>query len=304
MAQRLPVLGFLNSRSRVESTGHTAAFLDGLKASGYVDGRNIRIEYRWAEGDYARLPALASELLQIGPAVLVSAGGSVTARAAKAATGTVPIVFLLGLDPVRLGLVASFNRPGGNITGVCFITTELGAKRVAILAELLPGMKRVGLMQNRASPDTDFHRSEVATAATVLGRDIVVADASAAEEIETAIGALKQQDADALIVQNDPFFDSQRDRIVALAARFALPAIYHIREFPEGGGLASYGASLTDTYRELGTQTARVLRGEKPADMPVQTPTRFELVVNLKTARTLAVAVPDTILARADEVIE
>jgi putative tryptophan/tyrosine transport system substrate-binding protein len=300
----MPIVGFLSSRSPNESEIHAAAFRRGLSETGFVEGRNVTVEYRWAEGYYERLPGLVSELADLHPSVLVTVGGSVSALAAKPATATIPTVFVMGDDPVKLGLVASFNRPGGNLTGVAFLTGELGSKRLGLLCELVPDASAVGLLLNPNDPGAEDQRQDVEMAAKALGRRLLVLHASAASEFEPNFAIMIREHVGALIVENDPFFDSQRDRLIALAARSGISAIYHIRDFPAAGGLMSYGASLADAYREVGNYTGRILKGERPADLPVMQPTRFELVINLKTAKTLGLTVPPSLLARADEVIE
>jgi len=254
-------------------------------------------------GHYERLPALASELVGLRLAVLVTVGGAPSALVAKAATATIPIVFLIGDDPVKVGLVASFNRPGGNLTGVSFLTGEVGAKRLGLLCELVPKAGVVAVLINPNNPGAESHRQDVQTAAQTLGRRLLVLRASTETEFASNFAMLTRERVGALVVENDPFFDTQRDRLVALAARNAVPAIYHIREFPAAGGLMSYGASLADAYREVGIYTGRILKGEKPADLPVEQPTKFELVINLKTAKALGITIPQSLRLRADEVI-
>ncbi len=300
----MPVIGFLSSRSSEEAAVHTAAFRRGLSETGLVEGQNVAIVFRWAEGRYERLPALAKELVDLGVSVVMSGGGSPSALAAKAATSAIPIVFVIGDDPVKVGLTASFNRPGGNLTGVAFLTGELGAKRLGLICELVPGNSAIALLLNPDNPAAEAQRLDVQAAAQALGRRLLALHARTDTDFEANFAMLKQEQAGALIVQNDPFFDSRRDRIMALAARHAVPAIYHIREFPAAGGLMSYGASLADSYRQAGSYIGRVLRGEKPADLPVVQPTNFELVINLKTAKTLGLTVSPSLLARVDEVIE
>jgi putative tryptophan/tyrosine transport system substrate-binding protein len=302
--QSLPLTGFMTSRSAKESELHTAAFLRGLSEAGYLPGQNARIEYRWADGHYERLPEIAAELVKFPLAALVAAGGEPSAIAAKRATATIPIIFLIGGDPVKAGLTASVNRPGTNATGVSFVTAELGSKRVNLIAELVPKAPTIALLVNPHMADTDAHIQSARSGADALGRRLLVLHASTPAELGPSFDAIAKESAGALVVQNDPFFDSQRDRLIALAAQYAVPAIYHIREYPAAGGLMSYGASLLDTYHLLGTMTGRVLKGEHPQDMPVLQPTRFELVINTKTARSLHLAVPPQMLALADEVIE
>jgi len=299
-----PLVGLMSSRSPGESAVHVAAFRKGLGENGFVEGQNVAIEYRWANGDYPRLPALASELKSLRVNVIVAAGGAPSALAAKGATTTIPIVFVIGDDPVRIGLIASFNEPGGNLTGVSFFTNELGAKRMGLLCELVPKVSAVGMLLNPNDPGAELQRQDVLTAAHALDRRLIVVRASTDAQIESSFAMLKREHAGALLVQNDPFLDSQRDRIVMLAARTAIPAIYHIREFPAAGGLMSYGASLADAYRQAGAYTGRILKGEKAADLPVMRPTKFELVINLKAAKELGLTVPQSLLLRADEAIQ
>jgi putative ABC transport system substrate-binding protein len=297
------LVAFLTTRSPEESAVHTAAFLRGLEETGYVDRRNMAIEYRWARGQYERLPTLAAELAGLRPAVIV-AGGDPSALAAKVATKNIPIVFIIGDDPVRLGLVASLNRPAGNATGVSLITSALGAKRLELLCELVPDAGIIGLLVNPSNPNAEAHALEVQTAAQVLGRRLIVLRASLETEFESNFATLRKEEGRALVVENDPFFDTRRDQLVALAAGRALPVIYHISEFPKAGGLMSYGPSLIDGYHQLGIKTGRVLNGANPGDDPVVRPTRFELVINLKAVKALGLDVPDKLLVAADEVIE
>ena len=300
----MPIVGFLSSRSPHESEIHAAAFRRGLSETGFTEGRNVGIVYRWAEGHYEQLSGLASELVALRVSVLVTVGGSVSALAAKPATATIPIVFVLGDDPVKLGIVASFNRPGGNLTGVAWFTGELGSKRLGILCELMPDATAVGLLLNPNAPEAEAQRRDVEMAAKALGRRLLVLHASAEPEFEQNFAMMAREHVGALVVANDPFLDSRRDELVALAARTGVAAIYHIREFPAAGGLMSYGASLADSYRQAGNYAGRILNGEKPADLPIMQPTKFELVINLKTAKALGLTVTPSLLARADEVLE
>jgi putative ABC transport system substrate-binding protein len=300
----MPVVGFLSSRSPNESEVHAAAFRRGLSEAGFVEGQNVAITYRWAEGHYERLPALASELVGLRVSVMATVGGAISALAAKPATATIPIVFVMGDDPVKLGLVTSFNRPGGNLTGVALLTGELGSKRLGLLCELVPDANAVGLLLNPKDPGAEVHRQDLEMAAKALGRRLLVLHASAETEFEQNFAMMTREHVGALVVANDPFFDSRRDQLIALAARTGVSAIYHIRDFPAAGGLMSYGTSLVDAYRQVGNYAGRILKGEKPADLPVMQPTRFELVINLKTVRALGLTVPPSLLARADEVIE
>jgi putative ABC transport system substrate-binding protein len=300
----IPIVGFLSTRSPEESADHTAAFRRGLSEMDYFEGQNVVIEYRWANGRYERMRALASELVSLRAAVIAAVGGAPSALAANAATATIPIVFLMGDDPVKYGLVASLNRPARNVTGVSFRTGELGAKRLGLLGELVPSASVIALLLNPNNPEAEPQRQDVQTAALALGRRLLVLRASTETEIKSAFAKLIQERVGALVVENDPFFDSQRDQLMAFAARNSMPAIYHIREFPAAGGLMSYGASLTNAYREVGTYTGRILKGTKPADLPVMQSTRFELVINLKTAKALGLTIPQSLLLRADEVIQ
>ena len=300
----LAVVGYLSSRSPEESAAHTAAFRRGLGDTGYIERENVAIEYRWAKGDYERLPSLASELAKLGVNVLVAVGGTPSALAAKAATATIPIVFLIGEDPAKIGLVAAFNRPVRNLTGVTFVTTELGAKRLGLLYESVPNAGVSAFLLNPNFQEASSQAETMQSAAHSLGRRLLVLQASTEKEIASSFATLSRERVGALVVQNDPFFDSQRSQLVALAARNAIPTIYHIREFPAAGGLMSYGASLSDAYRQVGTYAGRILKGTNPADLPVEQPTRFEMVINLKTAKALGIALPQSLLLRADEVIQ
>jgi putative ABC transport system substrate-binding protein len=300
----MPTVGFLSSRSPEEAAVHTAAFRQGLRETGFVEGQNIAIAFRWAEGNYDRLPTLAKELVDLRVSTIMAGGGSPTALAAKTATAILPIVFVIGDDPVKAGLTASFNRPGGNLTGVAFLTGELGAKRLGLICELVPDPGPVALLLNPNDPGAELQRQEVQAAAEALGRRLLVVYARAETEFEANFATLKRERVGALVVENDPFFDSRRELIMSLAARNAVPAIYHIREFPAAGGLMSYGASLADSYRQAGNYAGRILKGEKAADLPVMQPTKFELVINLNTAKSLGITVPPSLLARVDEVIE
>jgi putative tryptophan/tyrosine transport system substrate-binding protein len=302
--QQTPVIGFLSGRSSGESASVEAAFRRGLKEAGYIDGQNLQIALRWADGQYSRLPALAADLINRQVTVLVSVGGEVVALAAKAATATIPIVFVMGSDPVEVGLVASLNRPGGNITGVTLLAGPLGAKRVELISELVPRAAVIAFLVNPNHPRADLDTAETDEAARTLAKTVRVVTARSSADFEPAFASLVPQNVGALIVNRDGFFNSRRDQIVALAARHAVPAIYESREHVEAGGLMSYGPSYTDTYRKAGIYTGQILKGSKPAELPVQLPTKFELVINLKTARALGLEVPPTLLARADEVIE
>ena len=297
------VIGFLSSRSPSKSSGLVAAFRQGLQDAGFVEGQNLAIAFRWAEGRYDRLPVLAAELVDLRVAVILSAGGSPSALAAKAATSTVPIVFSAVSAPVQLGLVASLNRPGGNLTGMGMFGSELWAKSVELLKELVPSVAVTAYLMNPSSPSAEIY-AEAAAAVSAQGLEVHVLNASTEQEVHEAFAALKKLNAGGLIVPNEPFFDSQRHSIVELAARYAIPAIYGVREYVVDGGLLSYGASIPDSYRRAGIYVGRILKGEKPADLPVQQPTKFDLVINLRTAKTLGLEVPPTLITLADEVIE
>ena len=281
-----------------------AAFHSGLREAGYVEGQNVAIVYRYADGQYDRLPMLAAELVRSQVAVLAATGGDSAVLAARAATATIPIVFTIGSDPVALGYVASLNRPGGNVTGVVLLTSNLGAKRIGLLRELIPNASAIGVLDNPTNPVAAAQLKEVQAAAASVDVRLIIANASAGRDFEPAFALFVQQRASALIVSADPFFNSQRDRIVALAARHALPAIYEWREFTEAGGLMSYGTSVTDAYRLAGIYAGRALKGEKPADLPVIQSSKFELVINLKTAKALGLDVPLGMSAAADKIIE
>ena len=301
---RAPVVGFLSSRSPDEAAVHTAAFRRGLSEAGFVEGQNVSIVFRWAEGHYERLHALAKELVDLRVSTILAGGGELSARAAKEATTSIPVVFVIGDDPVKVGLTASFNRPGGNLTGVSFLTGELGGKRLGLICELVAGAGPVALLLNPKDMGAELQRQDVEAAAQALGRRLLVLYARTETDFETSFETLKREEVGALVVENDPFFDSQRNQIISLAARDAMPAIYHIWEFPAAGGLMSYGASLADAYRQVGNYTGRILKGEKAGDLPVVQPTKFELVINLKTAKALGLNVSPSLLARVDEVIE
>ncbi len=300
----MPMIGFLSSRSPGESAGVVTAFRRGLDESGFVEGQNLVIAFRWAEGRYDRLPALAADLVDLRVAVLFAAGGPPSALAAKAATATIPIVFSASNDPVGLGLVASLNRPGGNVTGMSTFTSELGAKSVELLKELVPAAAVIGYLVNPSNPSAGLYAKEASNAASALGVAVHVLNASTEHDLDDAFASLATLGAGGLAVPAEPFFDSQRDRIVALAARHAVAAIYGFREYAVAGGLMSYGASLPDSYRRAGIYVSRILKGERPADLPVVQPIKFELVINVKTAKALCLQIPDKLLALADEVIE
>jgi putative ABC transport system substrate-binding protein len=300
----LPVVGFLSSRSPGESSEVVAAFRRGLRDSGFIEGQNLLIAFRWADGRYDRLPALAAELVQLRVAAMFAAGGPPAAFAAKAATQATPVVFSAVNDPVRLVLVASLNRPGGNLTGTNSFTVELAAKDIQLLKELVPATTLVAYLVNPSNPSVENYVKEAATAASALGIAVRVLNASTEPELDDAFASLAKLGAGGLVVPGEPFFDSQRDKIVALAAGHAIAAVYTFREYAVAGGLMSYGPSLPDAYRQGGTYVGRILKGEKPADLPVMQPSKFELVLNLKTAKALGLEVPWQIQQLADEVIE
>jgi putative tryptophan/tyrosine transport system substrate-binding protein len=299
----MPVIGFLDSSSADDYAPFLAAFRVGLNEAGFVEGRNISIEYRWADGRYDRLPALAAELVRVPVTVLV-ATGITAAVAAKAATTTIPIVFNTGGDPVTFGLVASLNRPGANVTGVASLGKVLVAKRFELLRELVPKADAIAFLVNPNNAVAELDTSDARAAAAALGQKLIVLKAGSEGDIDMAFTAIAEQRAGGLLQQLDPFLQSRRDQLVALAARYRLPAIYERRDFAAAGGLMSYGTSLSDALRLVGNYAGRLLKGEKPANLPVQQPVKFELVVNLKTAKALSLEVPPTVLARADEVID
>jgi putative tryptophan/tyrosine transport system substrate-binding protein len=302
--QPMTLIGFLSARSPEDSTHLLPAFAVGLAEGGYVEGQNLAIEFRWGRGRYDLLPAMAAELVSRGVAVLTTAGGEPSALAAKRATSTIPIVFGVGGDPVRLGLVESFSRPGGNATGVTLLTNLMEPKRLGLLRELVPGVPLIGVLLNPNFAQAPVQLQQIEEAARSIDQRITVANVSADEELEAAFAAFTRQSVGALLVAADPYFDTRREQIVALAARHRLPAIYQFREYALAGGLLSYGVSITDAYRQYGVYTARILKGAKPADLPVLQPTKFETVINLKTAKALDVKISDNLLSLADEVIE
>lgn len=298
------VIGFLHTRSRESFLPNVVAFPEALKEAGYVEGKNISIEYRFADGQYERLPALAAELVRRPVAVLVAGGGEPSALAAKAATSTIPIVFAIGSDPVKAGLVASFNRPGGNITGMNILTDLLEAKRLGLLHQLVPKATTVAFLWNPRFASAESQQRDVQDAARDLGLKVQALTASTEMEIDSAFEAISQQKIPALIIGADPFLDTNRDRIIALAATRKVPTVYQFREHARAGGLMSYGIDIIDVYRQLGRYVGRILKGEKPVDLPVLRPTKFEFVINLKTAKALGLSVPSGLMAIADDVIE
>jgi putative ABC transport system substrate-binding protein len=300
----MPVVGYLSSRSPGESAAVVAAFRQGLGESGYVVGQNVAIEYRWAEGNYDRLATLAAELVGLRVAAILAAGGPPSALAAKKATSKIPIIFSAADDPVGLGLVESLSRPGGNITGMSVFNSALGAKRLGLLHELVPSTNRIAYLTNPANPSVRLEVIAVQEAAKTFGIDLQILNASNDQEIEAAFAQLAELNAGAIIVAGEPYFDSRRAAIVELAARHAIPASYSWRENVAMGGLLSYGTIINESYRHSGIYCGRILKGEKPADLPVMQPTKFELTINLKTAKALGLTVPPALLTGADEVIE
>jgi len=299
-----PVVGFMSGRSAPDSAHLVAAFREGLGEAGFVDGQNVIIEFRWADGQYDRLPALAAELVSRPVAVLLGVGGDPSAIAAKRATSTIPIVFGVGGDPVKAGLVDSFNRPGANLTGYTLLTSEMESKRVGLLRELVPGVALVGVLLNPKFGPAAQQSQQIENAARMVGQKLVIATASSDEELSAAFASLVRERVNALLVAADPYFDTRRDQIIAFAAQNRLPTIYQFREFAAAGGLISYGPRITDGYRQAGNYTGQILKGAKPGNLPVLQPTKFELVINLKTANALNLALPNSIQLLADEVIE
>jgi putative tryptophan/tyrosine transport system substrate-binding protein len=303
-AQARPVIGFMSSRSPEESAHLVEAFRRGVKEGGFVEGENVAIEFRWAHGDYSRMPALAADLVSRKVTVIAAVGGDPSNKAAKQATATIPVVFATGSDPVSAGLVESLNRPGGNATGVVTSTNLMESKRLGLLRELAPAAVLVGVLINPKSPASNRQAMDIEEAARQIGLRIVLAKASAGDELESAFDSLVREGTGALLVAADPYLDIVRNRIVAFAAAQRLPAIYQFREFAVAGGILSYGLSFTDVYRQVGVYTAKILNGAKPAELPVQQVTKFELVINLETARALGISISDNLLSLADEVIE
>jgi ABC-type uncharacterized transport system substrate-binding protein len=302
--QGTPVIGFLSGASSWEFAHAADAFRQGLADTGYVEGRSVLIEYRWAEGRYDRVPTLVGDLIRRGVAVIAATGGVASVLAAKAATSSIPIVFANGGDPVKLGVVERLNRPGGNITGATFFNNALGPKRLQVLRDVAPKATTIAMLVNPGNPNTEFDAKEIESAARSLGLRILRVNAGSEREFDRAFATMAEQGVGALIVNADAFFYARRDQLIELATRLAVPAIYELREFATAGGLMSYGANIAEAYHKAGVYAGRVLRGEAPGDLPIQQATRFELVINLKTAKALGLTLPPTLLALADEVIE
>jgi putative ABC transport system substrate-binding protein len=300
----MPVIGFMSARGPEDSAYLLEAFHRALAEDGFVEGQNVAIEFRWAHGQYDRLPAIAAELVSRRVNVITAVGGDPSPLAAKRATSTIPIVFGMGSDPVSAGLVESFNRPGGNVTGVTLLTNLMEPKRLGLLRELAPAAPLIGILLNPNFRPAALQLQQIEEAARGVGQRIAVTRASTDEELDAAFAALVEERVDALLVAADPYFGVRRERIVAFAARQRLPAIYQFREFAVAGGLLSYGINLPDIYRQFGVYTAKILKGAKPADLPVLQPTKFETVINLKTAKALGIKISDNLLSLADEVIE
>jgi putative tryptophan/tyrosine transport system substrate-binding protein len=300
----VPVIGFMSSRALADSAYLVAAFQKGLAEGGFIERENVRVDYRWAEGRYERLDSFVKDFVAQKVAVIVTVGGTPSAIAAKAATSSVPIVFSVGPDPVSLGLTNSFNRPDGNATGITLLTTQMEAKRLGIVHELAPNASTIAVVINPNNPASRDQQREIEQAAANINRRALVVNVSNERDLLSAFATIVQNQAGALLVCADPFFDTQQSRLLQFAAQQRLPAVYQFREYAAAGGLASYGISLTDTYRQVGLYAARILKGAKPGDLPILQPTKFELVINLKTAKALELTIPPTLLARADEVIE
>ena len=300
----MPVIGFLGGGSPDAFAHVVDAFRQGLYETGFAEGQNVTIEYRWAEGQYDRLPALVADLIRQKPAVIVATGGDVGVRAAKKAATAIPIVFTSGSDPVAAGFVSSLNRPGGNVTGVSLFVSVLEVKKLDLLRELVPTAAVIGFLLNPNNPRADVDTADMQAAARALGKQLLILKAGSENDLDAVLTNLAQQRVDALVVHTEPFFLSRRDHLVELAARHSIPTIYGLREFAAAGGLISYGTKLSDSYRQVGIYTGRILKGEKPADLPVMQPTKFEFVINLKAAKALGLTVPTSLLVRADEVIE
>ena len=302
--QPVPLVGFLSSISAADRPHHTEAFRQGLNETGYAEARNVTIEYRYADNRMDQLRPLAADLIARKVAVIAAVAGNNTALVAKTLTSTIPILFTSGLDPVKAGLVASLNRPEANVTGVSWFSAELGNKHIEVLNEFVPQAALIALLVNPNNPEGGFFEQSAQDGARALGRRLLVIRAGSAREIDAAFATLAEQRANAVIVASDPFYTTRVRQVAVLAARHAVPAVYTVREFPEAGGLISYGNSVTDAYRRVGIYAGRILKGAKPPDMPVDRATKFELVINLETAKALGLEIPPTLLARADEVIE
>jgi len=300
----MPVIGFLNGGSPTVLAYRVSAFREGLAEMGYVEDQNVKIEYRWGQGQYDRLPELATDLVQHRVAVIAATGGVPSVRAAKTATSGIPIVFTFEGNPVEFGLVASLNRPGGNVTGITMISSQIVPRRIGLLRDLIPGIKTIAVLMNSTSPANKTEVAAAEQAARTLGWQVRVLSSGGKGDFDAAFQPLTRERADALLVCTDPIFESQRDQIVALAAHYVVPAIYALREYPVAGGLMSYGASITDLYRQAGLYVGRILKGERPADLPVMQASKFELVVNLTTAKALGLTIPAGVISIADEVIE
>jgi putative tryptophan/tyrosine transport system substrate-binding protein len=303
-ARRMPVVGYLTSRGPDDAAHLAAAFRRGLRDANFIDGQNVRIEYRWSGGQLESLKAMAEELCRMPVAVLAATGGEPAVLAAKAATSTIPIVFAMSSDPIRLRLAANYNRPGGNATGMSIVTTTLEPKRLRLLRELVPGAAAIGVLVNPNFPPANDQVSDVQDAAGALGVQVRVFRANDEREIDLAFDDMVRQRIDALALAGAPFFDTQRTRIVGLAARHSVPTMYHFREYPIAGGLMSYGIDIVDVHRQVGLYVGQILRGSKPADLPITLPSKFEFVINLKVAKVLGVKISDNLLSLADEVIE
>jgi putative tryptophan/tyrosine transport system substrate-binding protein len=302
--QARPVIGYLNGASAAEFPHLLAGFRRGLIEIGYAEGRNVTIEYRYADGRYDRLPALAADLVNRDVSVIVATAGTPTIRAAKAATSKIPIVFVIGGDPVAFGIVASMSRPGGNITGITLVSSETAAKRLGLLLELIPANAVIAVLANPNNPVSEPQLKELQTAARSLGRELFVLNASTESDLATAFAMIEEKHIGGLLVAADPFFDDRRAQIVSLATKYKVPACYVRIDFVKEGGLMSYGPDATDAFRQAGIYAGRILKGEKPADLPVMQPTKFELSINLSTAKSLGLTVPPTLIARADQVVE
>jgi len=300
----MPVIGFMSGRAPEDSAHLVSAFRQGLAETGFVEGQTVTIEFRWADGDYDRLPALAADLVSRKVAVLVGVGGDVSALAAKKATASIPVVFGMGADPVKAGLVASFNRPGGNTTGFTLWTSEMESKRLGLLRDIVPAVQLIGILVNPKFPPSSQELNDLELASKGIGQRLFVASANDDAELDAALTSLGQQRVGAFLVTAAPFFDTRLERIVGFAAQNRLPAIYQFREYAVAGGLISYGPNVVESYRNAGDYVGRILKGEKPADLPVLQPTKYDFVINLKTAKALGLTVPPTLLAEAGEVIE